>query len=226
MAITSLPPGFRFHPTDVELVMFYLKRKVLGKRFPIEAIAEVDIYKFPPWDLQGTWKFLSVSVWYLGSDWVFFFFWLGTWFGVLSVILLLPWSDKACLSRDLKWYFFCPRGRKYATGARTNRSTDFGFWKTTGKDRPVIYKDEPVGMIRSLIFHRRLDGERKSERTDWVMHEYRLEDEGLKTQGVAKVLPCRFLIRIRQICFLWSSDLLAWILYVSVFVIIIVWRCL
>ncbi|XP_056159129.1 NAC domain-containing protein 82-like isoform X1 [Syzygium oleosum] len=146
MAITSLPPGFRFHPTDVELVMFYLKRKVLGKRFPIEAIAEVDIYKFPPWDLQG----------------------------------------KACLSRDLKWYFFCPRGRKYATGARTNRSTDFGFWKTTGNDRPVIYKDEPVGMIKSLIFHRRLGGERKSERTDWVMHEYRLEDEGLKTQGVAQ----------------------------------------
>ncbi|KAK3411446.1 hypothetical protein EUGRSUZ_I00213 [Eucalyptus grandis] len=141
MAMRSLAPGFRFHPTDVELVLYYLKKKVLGKRFRNEAIAEVDIYNFPPWALPG----------------------------------------HARLSRDLKWYFFCPRERKYATGARTNRSTDYGFWKTTGNDRPVIYNGKTVGKIRSLIFHRT-----KTERTDWVMHEYRLEDEDLKTKGVAQ----------------------------------------
>lgn len=54
MVRTSLPPGFRFHPTDVELVKYYLKRKVLGKKMPFEAISEVDIYKFAPWDLPGT----------------------------------------------------------------------------------------------------------------------------------------------------------------------------
>lgn len=55
MGKTSLmPPGFRFHPTDVELVMFYLKKKVLRKRLGFEAIAVVDIYKFTPWDLPGT----------------------------------------------------------------------------------------------------------------------------------------------------------------------------
>lgn len=53
MARTSLPPGFRFHPTDVELVMYYLKRKALGKKFHFEAIAELNIYKFGPWDLPG-----------------------------------------------------------------------------------------------------------------------------------------------------------------------------
>ncbi|KAI4345093.1 hypothetical protein L6164_012256 [Bauhinia variegata] len=51
MAKTKLVPGFRFHPTDVELVKYYLKRKVMGKKFSVDVIAEVDIYKYVPWDL-------------------------------------------------------------------------------------------------------------------------------------------------------------------------------
>ncbi|XP_019441018.1 PREDICTED: NAC domain-containing protein 13-like [Lupinus angustifolius] len=48
---TSLAPGFRFHPTDEELVIYYLKRKVGGKSFRFDAISEVDIYHSEPWDL-------------------------------------------------------------------------------------------------------------------------------------------------------------------------------
>ncbi|XP_059643223.1 protein FEZ-like [Cornus florida] len=44
-------PGFRFHPTDQELVGFYLKRKIQQKSLPIELIKQVDIYKYDPWDL-------------------------------------------------------------------------------------------------------------------------------------------------------------------------------
>lgn len=47
----SLPPGFRFHPTDEELVAYYLKRKVHGWKMDPEIIPEVDIYKCEPWDL-------------------------------------------------------------------------------------------------------------------------------------------------------------------------------
>ena len=46
-------PGFRFHPTDAELVVYYLKRKVLGKKILGDAIAEVNIYDYSPWDLRG-----------------------------------------------------------------------------------------------------------------------------------------------------------------------------
>jgi hypothetical protein len=46
-------PGFRFHPTDEELVTFYLRRKVAGKRLSIEIIKEFDIYKHDPWDLPS-----------------------------------------------------------------------------------------------------------------------------------------------------------------------------
>ncbi|KAA0054629.1 transcription factor JUNGBRUNNEN 1-like [Cucumis melo var. makuwa] len=44
-------PGFRFHPTDEELVNFYLRRKVHNKPLPIELIKQIDIYKYSPWDL-------------------------------------------------------------------------------------------------------------------------------------------------------------------------------
>ncbi|CAL4919362.1 unnamed protein product [Urochloa decumbens] len=44
-------PGFRFHPTDEELVTFYLRRKVARKPLSIEIIKEMDIYKHDPWDL-------------------------------------------------------------------------------------------------------------------------------------------------------------------------------
>nr|GMC50096.1 NAC domain-containing protein 78-like [Ipomoea batatas] len=48
-----LGPGFRFHPTDEELVVYYLRRKVRGKPFHVEAIAVVDIYKHEPWELHA-----------------------------------------------------------------------------------------------------------------------------------------------------------------------------
>lgn len=53
VAQLQLPPGFRFHPTDEELVLHYLCRKAESKVFAIPVIAEIDLYKFDPWDLPG-----------------------------------------------------------------------------------------------------------------------------------------------------------------------------
>ncbi|VFQ74067.1 unnamed protein product [Cuscuta campestris] len=135
MGKTLLPPGFRFHPTDVELVLYYLKRKIMRKKFHFDAILELNIYKFSPWDLP----------------------------------------DKSCLkSKDLEWYFFVPRERKYTCGARMNRAAERGFWKTTGRDRPVIHDEQTIGMVKTLVFH---EGHPpKGKRTDWVIHEYRIVD--------------------------------------------------
>ncbi|TYH14653.1 hypothetical protein ES288_A06G237700v1 [Gossypium darwinii] len=64
-----LLPGFRFHPTDEELVGFYLKRKVEKKLFTIDLIKHVDIYKFDPWDLPRVSKVSST----VGEkEWYFF----------------------------------------------------------------------------------------------------------------------------------------------------------
>ncbi|XP_054791118.1 transcription factor JUNGBRUNNEN 1-like [Prosopis cineraria] len=49
-------PGFRFHPTDEELVRFYLRRKLDKKPISIELIKQIDIYKYDPWDLpKASW---------------------------------------------------------------------------------------------------------------------------------------------------------------------------
>ncbi|KAI3984244.1 hypothetical protein MKX01_011198 [Papaver californicum] len=47
----NLPPGFRFHPTDEELVVHYLCRKISYQHLPVPIIAEVDLYKYDPWQL-------------------------------------------------------------------------------------------------------------------------------------------------------------------------------
>ncbi|KAL6505620.1 histone chaperone [Orobanche hederae] len=47
----NLPPGFRFHPTDEELIVYYLGNQASSRPFPVSVIPEVDIYKFDPWEL-------------------------------------------------------------------------------------------------------------------------------------------------------------------------------
>ncbi|CAK7340080.1 unnamed protein product [Dovyalis caffra] len=44
--------GFRFHPTDEELLHYYLKKKVSFQKFDMEVIREVDLNKMEPWELQ------------------------------------------------------------------------------------------------------------------------------------------------------------------------------
>ncbi|GJN20177.1 hypothetical protein PR202_gb07520 [Eleusine coracana subsp. coracana] len=129
----TLPPGFRFHPTDDELVGYYLKRKVDNLKIELEVIPVIDLYKSEPWELP----------------------------------------EKSFLpKRDLEWFFFCPRDRKYPNGSRTNRATTTGYWKATGKDRRIACEGGVYGVRKTLVFYRgRAPG---GERTDWVMHEYRL----------------------------------------------------
>ncbi|PIN15731.1 hypothetical protein CDL12_11627 [Handroanthus impetiginosus] len=130
----ALPPGFRFHPTDEELITYYLLKKVLDCNFTSRAIAEVDLNKCEPWHLPGKAK--------MGEK---------------------------------EWYFFSLRDRKYPTGLRTNRATEAGYWKATGKDRE-IYSSKTcslVGMKKTLVFYR--GRAPKGEKSNWVMHEYRLE---------------------------------------------------
>ncbi|KAF4368452.1 hypothetical protein G4B88_028313 [Cannabis sativa] len=61
MAPMSLPPGFRFHPTDEELVAYYLDRKITGQTIELEIIPEVDLYKCEPWDLPAMTSKLGVA---------------------------------------------------------------------------------------------------------------------------------------------------------------------
>ncbi|XP_039821536.1 NAC domain-containing protein 92-like isoform X1 [Panicum virgatum] len=127
----ELPPGFRFHPTDEELITHYLARKVADARFAALAVGEADLNKSEPWDLPS----------------------------------LAKMGEK-------EWYFFCLKDRKYPTGLRTNRATQAGYWKATGKDKDIFRGKALVGSKKTLVFY--TGRAPKGEKSGWVMHEYRL----------------------------------------------------
>ncbi|CAN4099665.1 unnamed protein product [Withania somnifera] len=128
----QLPPGFRFHPTDEELVMHYLCRKCTSQPIAVPIVAEIDLYKFDPWSLPD----------------------------------LALYGEK-------EWYFFSPRDRKYPNGSRPNRAAGTGYWKATGADKP-IGNPKALGIKKALVFY--AGKAPKGEKTNWIMHEYRLAD--------------------------------------------------
>jgi hypothetical protein len=71
------------------------------------------------------------------------------------------------------WYFFSHKDKKYPTGTRTNRATTAGFWKATGRDKPIYVKNCLVGMRKTLVFYK--GRAPNGQKSDWIMHEYRLE---------------------------------------------------
>lgn len=132
------PPGFRFHPTDEELILYYLKRKICGRKIKLDIVGDIDVYKWDPEELPGLSKLKT---------------------------------------GDRQWFFFSPRDRKYPNGARSNRATRHGYWKATGKDRTVACNSRTVGIKKTLVFYK---GRAPSgERTNWVMHEYTMDEEEL-----------------------------------------------
>jgi hypothetical protein len=50
---STLPPGFRFYPSDQELVCHYLYKKVANERASQGTLVEVDLHAREPWELPG-----------------------------------------------------------------------------------------------------------------------------------------------------------------------------
>lgn len=110
-------------------------------------------------------NFQVVKIWKFTS----FFMELCSW-----LLYVSSCTGKAKMG-EKEWYFFSLRDRKYPTGLRTNRATEAGYWKATGKDREIYSSrtNSLVGMKKTLVFYR--GRAPKGEKSNWVMHEYRLE---------------------------------------------------
>ncbi|KAG0467450.1 hypothetical protein HPP92_019030 [Vanilla planifolia] len=128
-----LPPGFRFHPTDEEIILHYLLEKIVDRNFSCFAISEANFNYSEPWELPSKAK--------MGEN---------------------------------EWYFFCQKDRKYPTGMRTNRATEAGYWKATGKDKEILERQGVlIGMKKTLVFYQ--GRAPRGQKTNWIMNEYRLE---------------------------------------------------
>ncbi|XP_022729355.1 NAC domain-containing protein 40-like [Durio zibethinus] len=64
---SSMFPGFRFSPTDVELISYYLKKKLDGDEKCVEVISEIQICGQEPWDLPAK------SIIKSDNEWFFFY---------------------------------------------------------------------------------------------------------------------------------------------------------
>uniref|UniRef100_A0A803M6M8 NAC domain-containing protein n=1 Tax=Chenopodium quinoa TaxID=63459 RepID=A0A803M6M8_CHEQI len=161
----GLPPGFRFHPTDEELITFYLASKVFNTT-PTTTnlflsnsgvqIIEVDLTRCEPWDLP----------------------------------------ERAKMG-EREWYLYSLRDRKYPSGLRTNRATETGYWKATGKDKQVYATGITttagsggggmlIGMKKTLVFYQ--GRAPRGVKTKWIMHEYRLDGHFSSFRLSSKVL--------------------------------------
>ncbi|XP_039025221.1 NAC domain-containing protein 43-like [Hibiscus syriacus] len=65
---SQVPPGFRFHPTEEELLQYYLRKKVSYEKIDLDVIRDVDLNKLEPWDIQESCKIGSTPQ----NDWYFF----------------------------------------------------------------------------------------------------------------------------------------------------------
>ncbi|KAK6926383.1 NAC domain [Dillenia turbinata] len=147
-AFSHVPPGFRFHPTDEELVDYYLRKKVTARRIDLDVIKDVDLYRIEPWDLQEICR--------IGKE------------------------------EQNEWYFFSHKDKKYPTGTRTNRATAAGFWKATGRDKAIYSKHDLIGMRKTLVFYK--GRAPNGQKSDWIMHEYRLETDENATPQASSLL--------------------------------------
>ncbi|XP_004308753.1 PREDICTED: NAC domain-containing protein 18-like [Fragaria vesca subsp. vesca] len=146
----SLPKGFRFQPSDDELLSHYLQKKNDREDPEITAIIpEIDVSKHEPRDLPAL---VFTRADFLDREW-----------------FTMPDSP------DMEWYFFSPRVFKHSNSksksTKINRTTDEGYWKKQGNDRRITgaCSDKQIGARRILTFY--LSNKQK---TDWVIHEFYL----------------------------------------------------
>lgn len=138
----ALPVGFRFRPTDEELVRHYLKAKIAGRAHPdLLAIPDVDLAAVEPWDLPARSVIKSDD-----PEWFFF--------ARRDRPKYPGKSSRSCRSTAAGYW--------KATGKdRLIRGPGPGGCRGKGA---------LIGVKKTLVFHR--GRAPRGARTPWIMHEY------------------------------------------------------
>ncbi|WZZ45820.1 hypothetical protein YC2023_042079 [Brassica napus] len=118
--VNSHPVGFRFHPTDEEIIGYYLRAKNMdGNTTHVnEFINTVDIYSLDPWELPSQ----SSSI---RKDYVWYFF-------GRKDNKYVHTKRKVKTTNITEEPLFSKKKDKYNRGGRQSRKKSSGFWKKTG----------------------------------------------------------------------------------------------
>lgn len=96
---------------------------------------------------------------------------------IFVFVFVFVWEEKCRIGteEEKEWYFFSHKDKKYPTGTRTNRATTAGFWKATGRDKPIYSKRNLVGMRKTLVYYK--GRAPNGQKSDWIIHEYRVQTD-------------------------------------------------
>ncbi|KAL0416082.1 UNVERIFIED_CONTAM: NAC domain-containing protein JA2 [Sesamum latifolium] len=157
--LQELPVGWRFAPTDEELIVSYLTNKVFEGSLPARVIEEIDadeFYNKRPKDLGR--DFVVSKMCNEGSEFL------------VSKEHLVEWN----LSGERQWYFFI-NGDEYFHG-KTEKDRcvgdGIGYWKSIGKENPI--RDAKGNVFAFKILYTYFSAKPKHKRTHWRMEEFRL----------------------------------------------------
>ncbi|RZC83425.1 hypothetical protein C5167_046212 [Papaver somniferum] len=147
--LAKLPSGFKFQPTDEQLIVYYLVPKVLGKGLPPNRMKQVhNLYHYHPEELTKQYKSYELNNW---------FFFTRKYEGEDR-------KDAHCSVGDEDTNFVDKKVR--AAGQ--------GFWLLTGRSSIYLHNNSNsvIGYKHAWVYYEVRDSEKHE--TDYVMHEYTL----------------------------------------------------
>lgn len=183
----NLPPGFRFSPSDEELIVHFLQRKASLLPCHPDIIPDLDVYPYDPWDLDGTYTRVFLFNTSSCKSATHIWFWLRMIYNLpihpmlscsvysyLYVCMYVCICAGNAMEEGKKWYYYSRRTQ--------SRITSNGFWNPIGEDEPILSsksgsKRKAIGIKKYYVFYA---GEPNSEgiKTNWILQEFSLCDHG------------------------------------------------
>uniref|UniRef100_A0A0E0H628 NAC domain-containing protein n=1 Tax=Oryza nivara TaxID=4536 RepID=A0A0E0H628_ORYNI len=150
MMEANLPPGFRFHPRDEELVVDYLYHKLsggggagAGEFYGGVAMVDVDLNKCEPWELPDAAR-VGATEWYFFS------------------LHDRKYATGQRTNRATRSGYWKATGKDRAIVTRR---------RAAGGE--AVAGGEVVGMRKTLVFYQ--GRAPRGSKTEWVMHEFRVD---------------------------------------------------
>lgn len=182
-------PGYRFYPTEEELLSYYLHNKLgsIREAHIQRVIPVVEVYRWDPWQLPGDQLMLfRTKLEFAGFEYIYI---ICPQSNSSSFYLLYAAvsARETFFEHSEQWFFFCPQQQRAANGGRPTRTGPSGYWKATGSPNVVYSANRPIGVKKTMVFYQ--GKAPKGKKTKWKMNEYRatVEDEPLVPGEIPKV---------------------------------------